>query len=89
MDTRAHVHALVDQLPPPQLAALETLLQSLVHPAVRTAALAPDDDEPVTEADRIRFEQSQAELANGVKGTPMDEVLAEFGLSTADFPVRP
>jgi hypothetical protein len=33
-DTRIHVHALVDQLEPVQLTALETLLQSMLDPGV-------------------------------------------------------
>jgi hypothetical protein len=47
-DTRHHVHALIDQLPPTQLAALETILQSMVDPLARKLALAPTDDEPFT-----------------------------------------
>jgi hypothetical protein len=89
MDTRAHVHALVDQLPPVQLAALATLLQSLIDPVARSAALAPPDDEPVSEEDRRRFHEGQACFASGGKGTPMEEVLAEFGLKPDDFPVHP
>ena len=38
-DTRSHVHALIDRLPPLQLAALETLLKSLIDPVARAAAM--------------------------------------------------
>lgn len=86
-DTRSHVHALVDQLPPVQLAALETLLQSLIDPVARAAATAPPDDEPVTGEDRRRFHDGKAWLASGGKGIPMEDVLAEFGLRTEDFPL--
>lgn len=46
LDTRTHVHALIDHLPPVQLAALETILQSMLDPLARKLALAPIDDEP-------------------------------------------
>ena len=89
-DTRSHVHALVDQLPPVQLTALETLLQSLIDPVARAAALAPPDDEPVTDEDRRRFHEGKARLAQrGSNGTPMEDVLAEFGLKIEDFPLHP
>jgi hypothetical protein len=52
IDTHHHVHALVDQLPPMQLAALETILQSMLDPLSSKLALAPTDDEPFTEEDR-------------------------------------
>lgn len=50
--TRHHVHALIDQLPPVQLAAVEMLLQSMVDPLSRKLALAAFDDEPFTNEDR-------------------------------------
>ena len=89
LDTRAHIHALVDQLPQVQLAALETILQSLMDPVAHAASLAPPDDEPVTAEDRRRFEQGQAWLARGGQGTPMEDMLAEFGLKPEDFPHEP
>lgn len=47
-ETRSHVHALIDQLPLVQLAALETILQSMLDPLSRKLALAPIDDELFT-----------------------------------------
>lgn len=87
-DTRSHVHYLVDQLPPIQLAALETLLQSLIDPVARAAALAPPDDEPVTDEDRQRSQEGSAMPSEG-KDILMQDVLAEFGLGAEDFPIRP
>lgn len=83
-DTRAHVHNLVDQLPPLQLAALETILRSMLDPFSRKLALAPYDDEPFTEEDR----QAVAEASDWSKHNqpiPMEEVLADFGLSMTDW----
>ena len=83
-DTRHHVHALVDQLPPKQLAALKTLLQSVVDPISRILALAPLDDEPFTEEDR----QAVAEADEWRKHNapiPLENVLTDFGLTLADW----
>jgi len=83
-DTRHHVHALVDQLPPEQLAAIEGLLQSMLDPLSRTLALAPLDDEPFTEENR----QTAAEADEWSKHNdpiPLDAVLADFGLNMADW----
>ena len=82
--TRTHVHALVDQLPPIQLAALETLLQSMLDPLARKLALAPFDDEPFTDEDR----QAVAEADEWLKHhdpIPLEGVLADFGLTQADW----
>ncbi len=61
----------------------------LLDPVARTAALAPPDDEPVTEEDRRRFREGQAWFAQHGKGIPMEDVLAEFGLKPEDFPLAP
>lgn len=83
-DTRHHVHALVDQLPPVQLAALESLLQSMIDPISRKLALAPFDDEPFTGEDR----QAVAEADEWRKHNapiPLENVLADFGLTLSDW----
>ncbi len=59
----------------------------LLDPVARAAAMAPPDDEPVTEEGRRRFHEGQAWLASGGKGIPMEDVLAEFGLKSEDFPL--
>lgn len=40
-DIREHVHTLVDQLPPAQLAAVEGLLLAIVDPIANSLANAP------------------------------------------------
>lgn len=80
-DTRIHVHALVDQLAPVQLTALETLLQSMVDPLARKLALAPIDDEPFTEEDR----RAVAEADEHSETVPLEDVLADFGLTIEDW----
>ena len=83
-DTRSHVHSLVDQLPPVQLAALETILKSMLDPLSRKLALAPFDDEPFTEEDRQAVAEAD-EWSKQNQPIPMEEVLADLGLTLTDW----
>lgn len=76
--TRRHVHALVDQLPPQQLSALEGLLTAVLETKAPGEVL-PEDAEAVFRSEAW-FE------GRGGKGIPMEEVLAGFGLTEKDFP---
>jgi len=88
-DIREHVHTLVDQLPPAQLAAVEGLLSAIVNPAANSRVNAPGDDELLTEAEGQAIRRSEAWFReNGGKGIPMEEVLSDFGLSMKDFPLE-
>jgi hypothetical protein len=74
----AKAHELIGQLNPGKLAAVVHLLEVMID----------DDDEPVTDEDGRRFQEGQAWFAQrGGQGIPMEDVLAEFGLKTADFPL--
>jgi hypothetical protein len=84
IDTRAHVHSLVDQLPLAQLAALETILRSMVDPLARKLALAAFDDEAYTEEDRQAVAEADEWLKHN-RPIPHEEVLAEFGLTMTDW----
>lgn len=57
-------------------------------PVARAAADAPVDGEPVTEEERRLILKGKAALARGERGTSMEEVLAEFGLTMDDFPLK-
>jgi hypothetical protein len=83
-DARHHVHALVDQLPPLQLAALEGLLEAMVNPITCKLALAPLDDEPFTEEDRLAVAEAD-EWRKHNDPIPLEAVLADFGLNMADW----
>lgn len=86
---KQHAHALIDRVPPDQLdAAVRFLEFLLLDPVARAAATAPVDDEPVTEEHARLILEGQAEMARGELGVPMEEVLAEFGLTMEDFPLR-
>ena len=68
------VHALVDQLPPAKLGAVRPFLEVMLD----------DDDEELTEADRQAIRVGLDSLAKH-DTVSMEEVLAEFGLTMADF----
>jgi hypothetical protein len=81
---RQQAHAFLDRLPPEQLAAVRGLLETMLDPIDRKLALAPLDDEPESEEER----QAVAEAVESLKrngGVPMEEVLADFGLTMEDF----
>jgi len=64
---RDKLHALVDALPERELADVEQLLESFVtaDPALRTALLAPVDDEPLSDAEITSIERSKREITRG------------------------
>jgi len=75
-DTRQHVHELVDRLPAVQLDALAGLLESMV---------GAEREEPGDQEERAVDEAKEWLRANGGRGIPHEEVLADFGLSVEDF----
>jgi hypothetical protein len=53
-----------------------------------TSSSAPVDDEPITDDDIRCVREGEAWFAKrGGKGIPMEEVLADFGLTLDDFPL--
>jgi len=81
---REHAHAFLNRLPPAQLSAVCGLLESMLSPLDRKLALAPIDDEPLTPEDAAAIRAGIDSLARG-RGVPMEEVLADFGLTMDDF----
>jgi hypothetical protein len=78
---------LIERIPPHRMETAVRFLQFLLlDPVARAVALARADDELVTDEDRGRFRDAEAAQARGDQGVPMDEVLADFGLSMDDFP---
>ena len=84
MDTRQHAYELIDQLPETQLAGLVHLLETIVEPVSYSLANAPIDDEPFTEEDRQAIAKAQEWLRHN-EPIPHEQVLAEFGLTLADW----
>jgi hypothetical protein len=86
-DTRQQVHALVDHLLPEQLPEARGMLESMLDPVSRAIANAPEDDEPLSKEDCDALDRAEEWLKHN-EGIPHEEVLAEFGLTREDFPLR-
>jgi hypothetical protein len=84
MHQRQHAHAFLDRLPDDQLSAVCGLLESMLSPLDRKLALAPIDDEPITPEEAAAIQAAIASLER-TGGVPMEEVLADFGLTMDDF----
>jgi hypothetical protein len=85
-DVKEQAHALIDRLAPGQLAVVVDLLRVMADPVSRAIAEAPYDDEPVSEEEARSVAESRAWMAEHPgEGIPFEEVLAEYGLTTADL----
>ena len=86
-----HAHELIERLPDSQISTAVRFLEfMLLDRVARALATAPADDEAVTEQDRRRLHDGQAWFRQrGGNGIPMEDVLAEFGVKTEDFPPPP
>lgn len=73
---KEHAHQLLDQLGPDQLAALVHLLETMLPPDEDGGTLSNAERKAVAEADEW-LKHNQA--------IPHEEVLAEFGLTLADW----
>ena len=89
-DTKQRAHELIDQLDSFKLATAVRFLEFIaMDPVTRSIATAPVDDEPLTDEEDRALRRADVWLKpNGGKGVPHEEVLAEFGLSMKDFPLR-
>jgi hypothetical protein len=81
---KQHAHQMLDQLGPGQLDAVVRLLEVLTQPVSYSLANAPVDDEPFTEEDRQAVAEAEEWLRHN-EPIPHEQVLAEFGLTMADW----
>jgi hypothetical protein len=81
---KQQVHELIDRLAPSQVTVVRGLLEAMLDPADRGLARAPFDDEPFTDAERRAVAEADEWLKHN-QPIPHEEVLAEFGLTTADW----
>jgi hypothetical protein len=72
---RQQAHALLDLLPPAKLGAVRSLLEVMID---------ADDHDELTDGDRAAIHAGLASLDNN-GGVLMEDVLADFGLTVADF----
>ncbi|HLN01188.1 MAG TPA: hypothetical protein VK335_17995 [Bryobacteraceae bacterium] len=75
-DAKQHAHELLEQLGPGQLAAVVHLLEALVSP--------DEDGDTLSAAERQAIAEADAWLKHN-HPIPHAEVLAEFGLTEADW----
>jgi hypothetical protein len=80
IEERQQAHALLDSLGPEQLTAVRHLLEVMVEPLSHSLALAPVEEEEITEETAAAIERARASFARG-EGIPHEEILREFGLS--------
>jgi hypothetical protein len=76
MPDNQHAHHLLDRLGPGQLAAVVHLLESMVSP--------DEDGDTLSNAERKAIAQADEWLERN-EPIPHEEVLAEFGLTAADW----
>jgi hypothetical protein len=81
---KQQVHELIDRLAPSQVTAVRGLLEAMLDPVARALANAPFDDEPLTDAERRAVAEADEWLKHN-QPIPHEEVLAEFGMTTADW----
>lgn len=74
-DSRSHVHEMIDHLPSGQLAAIETLLESMI-------------DEELTEEDRRALRASDEYFRNGGEGIPFEQAVIELGITMEQIRFR-
>jgi hypothetical protein len=73
-EEREQAHALLDRLPRAKLGAVRSLLEVMIE----------DDDEEITEQERAAV-QCGLDSLEREGGVPMEEVLADLGLTMAEF----
>ena len=62
---RERIRELVDALPEDRLTEAEAALAALADPVVLAFLDAPEDDEPLTDADRAAIAEGRADVARG------------------------
>lgn len=77
-DNKTRAHELIDRLPPAQLSAVVSLLESMLDPV--SIANAPVEEEEITAETATALDRARASLAHG-EGIPYEEILGEFGLN--------
>lgn len=87
---KQHAHELIERLEQAQIQTAVRFLEfMLLDPVSRSLATAPVDDEPLTDEEDRALSRADAWLKErGGRGIPHAEILAEFGLTTEDFPLK-
>ncbi len=90
IENKQHAHELIDRLDPAMMITAVRFLEFIaMNPIAQPIAIAPVDDEPLTEEEDQALDRAEAWLKkNHGKSIPHEEVLAEFGLSMKDFTLK-
>ncbi len=83
-DTRELAHQLIDRMPETQLSGLVHFLETIVEPVTTTLRNVPAEDEEISE-DEERAVAEAREWLKLNKPIANEDVLAELGLTVADF----
>ena len=85
-----YAHELIDRLEQAQIQTVVRFLEfMLLDPVSRSIATAPVDDEPLTTEEEQALDRADAWLKErGGRGIPHERVLADFGLTPEDFPLK-
>lgn len=81
---RQQAHAYLDRLPAAQLAAVRTLLESMVDPCSTSLANAPIDEEEISDEEQEAVQRSKEWFKHN-KGASLEDVAAELGFSMDDI----
>lgn len=79
-----HAQQLLSHLAPAQVAAVVHLMEVMLDPLSRTLANAPLEDEEISEDEERAVAEAREWLKHN-KPIPHEQVLAELGLTPADF----
>jgi len=79
-----HAQELLGHLAPDQIAAVIHLMKVMLDPVSRATANAPVEDEVIGEDEERAVAEAREWLKHN-NGIPHEELLAELGLSMADF----
>ena len=80
---KERAHELINRMTPAQVAAVVSMIETLLDPVSRAIANAPIDDEPESDDEREAVAQSKAWFKqHDGQGIPHEEVLADFGLTS-------
>ena len=81
---REHAQHLLDQLAPDQVDAIVHLMEVMLDPLSRKLAAAPPEDEEISEEEERGAAEAREWLKHN-KPIPHEDVLADVGLTMADF----
>ena len=84
LQEKLRLHAMVDLLGSDQVHALRGLIEVMLDPISRKLANAPMEDEEIGAAETQTVAASREWLKHN-QPIPHEEVLAEFGLTSADW----